>query len=296
MTSQAADRRRRCRRHLHRPVLLRPGRAPSAPPRSRPTAATRLSASSNGLRALGGRRGVRLHRPRHHRRHQRAAGTQGRADRRHHHARLPRRAGDAPARPAASTWGLWGDFMPDRRPRHADRGRRSARSPTARSTRGSMSPRCRGGARPRRARRAGARHHLHQQPTPTPPTSARAGGRRAPSGRTPHVSDSSEILPEIREFERASTTALNAYLQPVVGSLPRHGSKRRWTGEASRAVPHRAVQWRRHVDARPRASCRCARRCRARPPASSRRGDRARGRLSTTSSPAISAAPRSTSR
>jgi N-methylhydantoinase A len=34
----------------------------------------------------------------------------------------------------------------------------------------------------------------------------------------PHVSVSSEILPEIREFERASTTALNAYLQPVVAS------------------------------------------------------------------------------
>ncbi|WP_431284760.1 hydantoinase/oxoprolinase family protein [Humitalea sp. 24SJ18S-53] len=32
----------------------------------------------------------------------------------------------------------------------------------------------------------------------------------------PHVSVSSEILPEIREFERASTTALNAYLQPKV--------------------------------------------------------------------------------
>ena len=32
-----------------------------------------------------------------------------------------------------------------------------------------------------------------------------------------HVSVSSEILPEIREFERTSTTALNAYLQPVVG-------------------------------------------------------------------------------
>ncbi|WP_144185499.1 hydantoinase/oxoprolinase family protein [Elioraea rosea] len=29
---------------------------------------------------------------------------------------------------------------------------------------------------------------------------------------------SSEILPEIREFERTSTTALNAYLQPVVGA------------------------------------------------------------------------------
>ncbi|UMA65922.1 hydantoinase/oxoprolinase family protein [Roseivivax marinus] len=32
----------------------------------------------------------------------------------------------------------------------------------------------------------------------------------------PHVSCSSEILPEIREFERFSTTALNAYLQPEV--------------------------------------------------------------------------------
>ena len=33
---------------------------------------------------------------------------------------------------------------------------------------------------------------------------------------TPHVSASSEILPEIREYERFSTTALNAYLQPEV--------------------------------------------------------------------------------
>ncbi len=33
-----------------------------------------------------------------------------------------------------------------------------------------------------------------------------------------HVAASSEILPEIREFERASTTALNAALQPVVGA------------------------------------------------------------------------------
>ncbi len=32
-----------------------------------------------------------------------------------------------------------------------------------------------------------------------------------------HVVASHEVLPEIREFERASTTALNAYLQPVIG-------------------------------------------------------------------------------
>ena len=35
---------------------------------------------------------------------------------------------------------------------------------------------------------------------------------------TPHVTASSEILPEIREFERSSTAALNAYLQPPVAS------------------------------------------------------------------------------
>ena len=33
----------------------------------------------------------------------------------------------------------------------------------------------------------------------------------------PHVAASADILPEIREFERTSTTALNAVLQPVVG-------------------------------------------------------------------------------
>lgn len=37
-----------------------------------------------------------------------------------------------------------------------------------------------------------------------------------------HVSCSSEILPEIREFERFSTTALNAYLQPEVSGYLAH--------------------------------------------------------------------------
>ena len=40
----------------------------------------------------------------------------------------------------------------------------------------------------------------------------------------PHIASSAEILPEIREFERFSTTALNAYLQPeVAGYLNRLG-------------------------------------------------------------------------
>jgi N-methylhydantoinase A len=33
-----------------------------------------------------------------------------------------------------------------------------------------------------------------------------------------HISVSHQVLPEIREFERASTTAINAYLQPVIGN------------------------------------------------------------------------------
>ena len=49
---------------------------------------------------------------------------------------------------------------------------------------------------------------------------------------TPYVSAATEIIPEIREFERLSTATLNAYLQPVVssyldrleGELKAHGS------------------------------------------------------------------------
>ncbi|MEM7404263.1 MAG: hydantoinase/oxoprolinase family protein [Pseudomonadota bacterium] len=37
-----------------------------------------------------------------------------------------------------------------------------------------------------------------------------------------HISVASQILPEIREFERASTASLNAYLQPVVGDYLEH--------------------------------------------------------------------------
>ncbi|MCA0939589.1 hydantoinase/oxoprolinase family protein [Salipiger pacificus] len=49
-----------------------------------------------------------------------------------------------------------------------------------------------------------------------------------------HVSASSEILPEIREYERFSTTALNAYLQPEVsGYLDRLDSALREGGFAS---------------------------------------------------------------
>lgn len=50
----------------------------------------------------------------------------------------------------------------------------------------------------------------------------------------PYVTASHEILPEIREFERASTASLNAYLQPVVASyLSRLDERLRKAGAGS---------------------------------------------------------------
>jgi N-methylhydantoinase A len=74
---------------------------------------------------------------------------------------------------------------------------------------------------------------------------ARGGGARALA--QPYVTAATEILPEIREFERLSTTALNAYLQPEVSGyldrLDRALTQRVW-----RRVPDRAVERRRDGD------------------------------------------------
>ena len=69
------------------------------------------------------------------------------------------------------------------------------------------------------------------------PANERAAARRRARGlaeRT-HHDVLGDILPEIREFERASTTALNAYLQPVVGRYLEQLERRR-----SRAKPSTA--------------------------------------------------------
>jgi N-methylhydantoinase A len=56
---------------------------------------------------------------------------------------------------------------------------------------------------------------LHAYANPANERAALAAARAA--WPNPHVAISSDILPEIREFERTSTAALNAVLQPVVG-------------------------------------------------------------------------------
>lgn len=71
----------------------------------------------------------------------------------------------------------------------------------------------------RRLREAGAEAlaivFLHSYANPANERTALAAAREVwPNA---HLAISSDILPEIREFERTSTTALNAVLQPVVG-------------------------------------------------------------------------------
>ena len=63
-----------------------------------------------------------------------------------------------------------------------------------------------------------------------------------------HVAASSEILPEIREFERTSTAALNAYVQPLVGGYLRKLEAGLEDGGFSGSFHVRSVERRHHVD------------------------------------------------
>jgi N-methylhydantoinase A len=116
-----------------------------------------------------------------------------------------------------NTWGLWGDFTPI-----ADRDLRvevAERTLADGTVRRAVDP-AEVAAAAARLAQAGATAlaiiFVNAYANPANERAAAAAARAVWPNE--HVSVSSEILPEIREFERASTTALNAYLQPVVGS------------------------------------------------------------------------------
>lgn len=114
------------------------------------------------------------------------------------------------------TWGLWGDFVPV-----VDRDMRlevAERTLADGTIREPVDPEAvREAARALLARGAEALAIVFINAY-ADPTNERAALAAAQSvWPTPHIGCSSQILPEIREFERTSTTALNAYLQPVVG-------------------------------------------------------------------------------
>ncbi len=115
------------------------------------------------------------------------------------------------------TWGLWGDFTPI-----ADRDMRlevdervladgTLRTPVDPGVVADVAR-----ALLEKGAEALAIIFINAYANPANERAAAAAARRVWPNR--HVSASSEILPEIREFERGSTTALNAYLQPVIGS------------------------------------------------------------------------------
>ncbi len=115
------------------------------------------------------------------------------------------------------TWGLWGEFVPiaDRDMRLevdertlADGTIRMAVDETAVSAAAAML----------RERGARALAIIFINAYANPENERRALDAARAAWPDAHISVSHQVLPEIREFERASTTAINAYLQPVVGN------------------------------------------------------------------------------
>jgi len=115
------------------------------------------------------------------------------------------------------TWGLLGDFVPV-----VDRDMRlevSERTLADGTIREAVDPaEVRNAARRLRDKGAQALAIVFVNSYANPENEMRALEAAASVWPNGDAACSSQILPEIREFERSSTTALNAYLQPVVGS------------------------------------------------------------------------------
>ena len=115
-----------------------------------------------------------------------------------------------------NTWGLWGDFTPI-----ADRDMR-VEVPERTLADGTIRtpldvPQLEAAVRDLLARGAEALAIIFINSYANPLNERKALETARAIWPNPNVVASHEALPEIREFERASTTALNAYLQPVVG-------------------------------------------------------------------------------
>ena len=115
------------------------------------------------------------------------------------------------------TWGLWGDFVPVvERDLRLEIAERTLADGTIRA--GLDPDEAREAARTLLARGAQALAVVFINAYANPANELAALAAIAEVWPNDDIAASSQILPEIREFERTSTTALNAYLQPVVGS------------------------------------------------------------------------------
>jgi len=114
------------------------------------------------------------------------------------------------------TWGLWGEFVPiaDRDMR-LEVDERTLADGTIRTAVDEAAVREAAATLAQRGAQALAVIFINAYANATNEQRALAAAREVwPNA---HISVSHQVLPEIREFERASTTAINAYLQPVVG-------------------------------------------------------------------------------
>ncbi len=114
------------------------------------------------------------------------------------------------------TWGLWGEFVPiasrDLRVAVAERTLADGTIHTPVDT-----DAVRAAAAQLRARGAEALAIIFINAYANAENERRALEAARAVWPNEHISASHQVLPEIREFERASTTALNAYLQPGIG-------------------------------------------------------------------------------
>ncbi|MGJ4887895.1 hydantoinase/oxoprolinase family protein [Bradyrhizobium sp. HKCCYLRH3099] len=116
-----------------------------------------------------------------------------------------------------NTWGLWGDFVPVvERDMRAEVDERVLSDGTIRTA--VDVAQVEATARELLAKGAQALAIVFVNAFANPDNERRALEAVQAIWPNDNVACSSQILPEIREFERTSTTALNAYLQPVVGS------------------------------------------------------------------------------
>jgi N-methylhydantoinase A len=115
------------------------------------------------------------------------------------------------------TWGLWGDFTPiaDRDMR-LEIDERTLADGTIRQPVDEAAVRAAAAALVEMGAQALAIIFINAYANAENEARALAAARSV--WPNPHLAASHQVLPEIREFERASTTALNAYLQPVVGA------------------------------------------------------------------------------
>ena len=78
-----------------------------------------------------------------------------------------------------------------------------------------------------------------------------------------------DVLPEIKEYERTSTTVINAYVMPIVAAISGRSSARPREHRRAHAGHAHAVEWRAHDLAHRRGPARCTSSSRVRPAASS---------------------------